>query len=134
MIIDETSTEDVDISPQESEEFFRNERQLNKELDSNTFFNIIDDMYGIDYKKISRLIDGEVFTFNERHSFNVALRKIKKNYGIDLGDMILYLEETINLNKILKFLDEETHWVLKQELAYKNNIDINNKNIYDIIY
>jgi hypothetical protein len=48
-------------------------------------------------------------------------------------DSILYLEDTITLSNILKFIDDETEWMLKEELSAKYCIDVDVKTIFDFM-
>ena len=114
--------------------FKRNEDTLHLELDSDMFFRILEEDYGYDYKTISRFIEGGVFSLNEQHEFNIVIRKLKRERNIDITDSILFLEDSILLNHILKFIDDETQWVLKDELAKKYNIDKKNNNIFNLLY
>ena len=125
---------EAELIKNEYNEFKKTEENLHNELDSLRFFDIMDTVYGYNYKIISRFIQGWVHSFNERHDFNIALRKIKRQYNIDIMDSILFMEETIMLNKIIKFIDDETEWVLKDELAEKYNLNKKINNIFDIIY
>jgi hypothetical protein len=54
-------------------------------------------------------------------------------YNIDIMDSILYLEDTITLSNILKFIDDETEWMLKEELSAKYCIDVDVKTIFDFM-
>lgn len=121
---------ETELIKNEYEEFKRTEENLHKELDSARFFNIMETEFGIDYKSISRFIQGCSYTINDQHNFNIALRQLKKNYNIDISDSILYMEDTITLNSILKFIDDETEWILKDELSKKSHIDTDD--MYDI--
>ena len=116
----------------EYDEFQKTEETWNNEIDSRAFFDILE-KNGFDYKRISRLIDGGVYTFAEQHEFNIVLRRIKRNSKIKLIDSVLFLEDTIALQKILRFIDGETEWDLRDELAEKYNISKNISNIFDIL-
>lgn len=116
----------------EYENFKKTEEGWNREIDEHFFFDVLE-KNGYDYTRISRIIDGGVFTFAEQHEFNIILRHIKRHDGIKLMDSVLYLEDTITLPKILRFIDGETEWELKDELADKYGIDKDISNIYDIL-
>ena len=114
---------EAELIKNECDEFERNENKLHCELDSGRFFQLLETEYGYDYKTVSRFIQGGVYTFNEQHEFNIALRKLKRNHDIHISDSILFLEDTMILNHILKFIDEETEWILTDELTDKCNMD-----------
>ena len=115
-------------------EFKRNEDSLHLELDSNSFFKLLETEYGYDYKTISKFIEGGVYTINEQQEFNIILRKIKTDHNIDITESILFLEDTILMGPILKFIDDETEWLLKDELSKRYNIDKKNNSIFNILY
>jgi len=48
-------------------------------------------------------------------------------------ESILFLEDTIMLGNILKFVDDETEWMLKEELSERYGIDANVKTIFEIM-
>lgn len=121
---------ETELIKNEYEEFKRTEDTLHYELDSGRFFNIMENVFGFDYKTISRFIQGSTYTINEQHTFNIALRQLKRKYNIDISDSILYMEDTISLSSILKFIDDETEWILKDELSKKSHIDNEELNFY----
>ena len=123
---------ETELIKNEYAEFKRTEDNLHTELDSGRFFHIIEADFGFDYRTISRFIQGCSYTINERHNFNIALRQLKKNYNIDISDSILFMEETISLGNILKFIDDETDWILKDEMAKKHHIDDDIHNLFEI--
>ena len=109
------------------------QHSLVKELDSDRFFRLLKEEYGFDYKSISKFIEGGVYSFNEQHEFNIILRKMKRDKNISISESILFLEDGMLLNHILKFIDDETEWILKDELASRYGIEQNNK-LFDILY
>lgn len=113
--------------------FKKNEENLHLSIDSNRFFEILENEFDISYSIISRYIDGGVFNFNEQHKFNIVLRRLKYEYNITILDSILYLEDCMDLQYILKFIDDETEWILRDELGKKYKIKIKS-NIFDIFY
>jgi len=113
--------------------FEKNEDILHSEIDSDRFFQILKDDYGFEYEDISRFIEGGVYSFNEQHDFNIILRKLKRDNNISIRESILYLEDCMLLNHILKFIDDETEWILKDELSSKYGIKQNNK-LFEILY
>lgn len=125
---------ETELIKNEYDEFKRNEDSLHRELDSDRFYAILESNYGYDYKTVSRLIEGGNYAINEQHEFNITLRRMKREHDIDISDSILFLEETILMNHILKFIDEETEWVLKDELSSKYNIDVSPNKLFEILY
>ena len=94
---------ETELIKNEYNEFKKNEDKLHLELDSDRFFHILEHDFEYDYQTISRYIEGGVFSFNEQHDFNIVLRKLKREYGVDIMDSILFLEESILLNHIVKY-------------------------------
>jgi len=125
---------ETELIKNDCKEFEKNENDLHLEIDSSRFYEILKDDYGYEYKTISRFIEGAVFSLNEQHEFNIVLRRMKIEHKIDITDSILFLEDSILLTNILKFIDDETEWVLKDELAKKYNIDKKNNNIFEFLY
>lgn len=125
---------ETELIKNEYNEFKRNEDTLHLELDSDRFFRILDEDYGYDYKTISRFIEGGVFSLNEQHEFNIVLRKLKRGRNIDITDSILFMEDSILLTHILKFIDDETEWMLRDELSKRYNIDKKINNIFELLY
>ena len=59
----------------------------------------------------------------DRHRFNLLLRKLKKHHGIHLYESILFMENYyVKFKKILSILDDENNCDLKKELSKKHNI------------
>lgn len=125
---------ETELIKNDCDEFKRNEEALHQELDSARFFSIIKNHYGYEYDTISKYIQGGNYSFNEQHDFNITLRKMKREHDIDISDSIVFLEETINMNYILKFIDDETEWVLKNELSTKYNINMKPNKLFEILY
>jgi len=125
---------ETELIKHDCEEFKKNEDNLHLDIDNHNFYRILEEEYGYNYKTISRYIEGGVFSLNEQHEFNIVLRKLKREHNIDITDSILFLEDTILMNYILKFIDDETEWVLKDELAKKYNIDKKNNKIFEFLY
>ena len=131
--MDDINMIETELIKNDYNSFKRNEELLHTELDSDNFFKILKDDHGFDYKSISRFIEGGVYSFNEQHDFNIVLRKLKRDNNIKITDSILFLEDCMLLTHILKFIDEETEWVLKNELSEQYKLDRNNK-LFDILY
>ena len=129
----DANTVETELIKNEYNSFKKNEENIHNELDSDRFFDILKNQYGFEYKDISRFIEGGVYTYNEQHDFNIVLRKLKKNNGIKIYESILFLEDCMLLPHILKFIDDETEWLLKLELAKQFKIETKNK-IFDILY
>ena len=125
---------ETEIIKNDCNEFKKNEDSLHLDLDSDRFYLILERDYGYNYKTISRYIEGGVYSLNEQHEFNIVLRKLKREHNIDIKDSILYLEDSILMGHILKFIDDETEWALKDELAKMYNIDKNKNNIFELLY
>ena len=109
---------ETEIIKNEYATFKRNEEMLHQDIDVDTFFSIIADL-GYDYKTISSFMEGGIYESNEQQEFNIALRNMKYYFGIDISDSILYIEETIPLQNILRFIDEGTRSVLTEEMEEK---------------
>ena len=125
--------DNIGILKREYNEFKKIEDDMATELDTNRFFQIIEENFGYSYERISKLIQGGSYNFHEQHELNIVIRKLKTEYGIDIEDTILFLEEeNITLSRIMKFIDDETEWELKEEMAHKYNINKKISNINEI--
>ena len=89
--------------------------------------NIVDSMFKTEfYKKVNEYgmkLD-ELFINNRKSNksmmepFNFMLKKFKKDYLFDISDMLVCIEQDFaNLFIILNLLDEETKFLLKEELC-----------------
>ena len=125
---------ETELIKNDCKEFERNEDALHLELDSGRFYQILERDYGYDYKTISRYIEGGVYSVNEQHEFNIVLRRLKREHNIDITDSILFLEDTILMSHILKFIDDETEWALKDELANRYNISKKSNKLFELLY
>jgi len=125
---------ETELIKNDCSEFKRNEDALHLDLDSDRFFKLLEAKYGYDYKTISRYIEGGEYSPNEQHDFNIILRKLKRENGIDISDSILFLEDSILLSHVLKFIDDETEWALKEELARKYKINKKINDIFELLY
>jgi len=114
---------ETELIKNEYDEFKRNEDNIHRELDGDRFYQILEDVYGYTYETISKYIEGGVYTFNEQHEFNIVLRKMKRQHNIGISDSILFMEDTISLNHIMKFIDDETERTLKCEMSDKYSIE-----------
>lgn len=122
-----------EIIKNECRAFEQIENDLHHELDSDRFFSILEKEYGYDFKTISRYIQGGVYSFNEQHEFNIVLRRMKREHGIKISESVLFLEETILMNQILRFIDDETEWILRDEMEENYNISKKKNNISKIM-
>jgi len=125
---------EFELNKKENEEFRKIEDNLHRELDSDKFFELMENKFGYDYKIITKYILGGSYTYNEQHEFNIALRKMKKLYNVDISDAILFLEETMALNSILRVIDGETEYLLKDEMSEKYYISSGTNNIFEIMF
>ena len=125
---------ETELIKTDCKEFMKNESMLHSEIDSCSFYHILYTEYGYDYTTISKYIEGGIFSINEQHEFNIVLRKLKRDHNIDIVDSILFLENSILLSHILKFIDDETEWLLKDELSTKYNISKKNNKIFKFLY
>ena len=117
----------------EYDEYKKIENDMAKNIDNDRFFVILEKSFGYNYEYMSRIIQGGVYSFHEQHDLNIAIRKLKSDFGIPISDTILFLEEeNIMLTRIMKFIDDETEWELAEELATKYNINKKSSNINDI--
>lgn len=122
-----------EIVKNECREFEKIEDNLHKELDSDRFFHLLEHEYGYDFKTISKYIEGGIYSFNEQHDFNIVLRKLKREHGISIAESIIFLEETIMMNQILRFIDDETEWILRDEMEENYSISKKKNNIFSIM-
>ncbi|RKY69502.1 MAG: hypothetical protein DRQ24_10710 [Candidatus Latescibacterota bacterium] len=121
------------ILKREYDDFKQIENEMAKKLDTNTFFDILSDVFGYDYEYISKLIQGGLHTFYEQQELNIIFRMLKSDYNIPIYETLLFLEEeNIMMSRLIKFIDDETEFELKQELSAKYNIDMGNNNIIEL--
>jgi len=124
---------DIDvILAKEYDSFKKNEEIVAKSIDNSDFFGIMEE-YGFPYSRISRIVDGGVYSFDEQQEFNLTLQSIHKDRGISIIDCIVFIEDSIVLTKIMRVLDGDTKYMLKIALGEKFNINVPKSNIYDII-
>lgn len=70
-------------------------------------------------------------TLIEKHEFNKFIRNMIDNHGISVLNCVLYMEMVyINFRRILILLDEENIYLLRMELAKKNNIEIKRNKLF----
>jgi len=125
--------EPLGILKREYDDFKKIENEMARELDTNTFFELLDDVFGYSYEDLSKYIQGGIYTFNEQQDINIIFRMLKSDYNIPIYDTILFLEEeNIMMSRIIKFIDTETEAILQEELSKKYNIAVTKSNINDI--
>jgi len=125
--------EPLGILKREYDDFKKIENEMARELDTNTFFELLDDVFGYSYEDLSKYIQGGIYTFNEQQDVNIIFRMLKSDYNIPIYDAILFLEEeNIMMSRIIKFIDTETEAILQEELSKKYNISVTKSNINDI--
>lgn len=124
----------VELEKNDIEKFRVNEELIHKQMDCSRFYELMDFQYGINFGTISRYIHGGQYSPLEQQNFNIALREMKYTFGFTVTDAILFLEERFPLNKIKKFIDSETEWVLKFELSEKYSIDMEDNNLFNFMY
>jgi hypothetical protein len=125
---------EIELNKKENEVFRKIEDDLHEEIDSAKFFYLMDEKFGYNYKLITKFILGGIYTYNEQHEFNIALRKMKKIYDVEIMDSVLYLEKTMAIKNILSVIDGETEYLLKEELSSKYFISSGSNNIFDIMF
>ncbi len=125
---------ETELIKNDCEEFKKNESKLHLDLDSDKFFQIMKRDYGYEYNTISRFLEGGKYTPNEQQEFNIILRRMKRDHKIDIADSIMFLEDSILLSHILKFIDGETEWVLKEELMSRCNIGKSTNKLFEFLY
>ncbi len=111
----------AELIKNEHDEFERNENNLHDDLDKNRFYDIILEQYGFSYETISRCIQGAKFEISEQQKFNIALRALKRTYGINVSDSVMYLDSDMDMALIMKFIDGETRAEMKREMGPKRN-------------
>lgn len=89
---------------------------------------------GFDEKYLRKIFQEKRLSSSEQNNFNSNLRKAKQELGINIYEIILYLENNIyKLKKILSILDEETMYILKKELSSKYKIKLDLNVLYKIL-
>lgn len=88
---------------------------------------------GISYENLITIFDGNVYTVSVQNKLNSILRNIKYEYNILLYEMILYFENFTDIRKILKFLDDENKWIIKNEMSKKYRIELETTILSDIL-
>jgi hypothetical protein len=89
---------------------------------------------GFSEKQIKQFFQEKRISSIEQNRFNILLRKAKKETGISIVEIVLYLENSVvKLKKIISILDEDTFHILKHELASKFKIKIDKNMLYKIL-
>lgn len=113
--------------------FIKKQDEMYNNIDKKNFFKILENDFGYTVDMLIKIIDGGVYEVNEQQYLNIVFRSLNENYGIKMIDVILFLEDILLTNRIMKFIDEETEWILKKELNDKYKIIKKKNNIHKII-
>jgi hypothetical protein len=71
------------------------------------------------------LFNNERLSLKELYDFNLLLRRIYREAGVNLSEVILYFEELyVSVQRIRTLLDEENVQIIKNELSDKFSIKI----------
>jgi len=97
-----------------------NEDKFQNEIDKKTFYSILSELK-IDLKKI--FPEFNQFNKTKKQDFNFLLLKLKSDYNLPIIEALSHIEEDfVNVNHLVSFLDGETLFLLKTELAEKFKI------------
>jgi hypothetical protein len=109
------------------------ETVLLEEISKKRLFEILSTL-GYDFDYLIKLFEEKSLSAAEQSKFNIMIRKIQKEYNINIIDIILYFEETfVKFKKILSIFDCETKNILKNELSIKHNIKVDQNNLIQIL-
>ena len=115
-------SERLDMISKEVLSVSKSEEIIINDIQKGSFYDILE-KYGFTYAKLQVIFESEIYTNDTQNNLNVILRKIKKTHGINMSDSVVFLDEFTRIKKILYFLDGESKWIIKNELAEKYNID-----------
>jgi len=97
-----------------------NEDKFQNEIDKKTFYSILSELK-IDLKEI--FPEFNQFNKTKKQDFNFLLLKLKSDYNFPIIEALSHIEEDfVNVNHLVSFLDGETLFLLKTELAEKFKI------------
>jgi len=97
-----------------------NEDKFQNEIDKKTFYSILGELK-IDLKEI--FPEFNQFNKTKKQDFNFLLLKLKSDYKLPIIEALSHIEEDfVNVNHLVSFLDGETLFLLKTELAEKFKI------------
>jgi hypothetical protein len=97
-----------------------NEDKFQNEIDKKTFYSILSELK-IDLKEI--FPEFNQFNKTKKQDFNFLLLKLKSDYKLPIIEALSHIEEDfVNVNHLVSFLDGETLFLLKTELAEKFKI------------
>ena len=97
-----------------------NEDKFQNEIDKKTFYSILGELK-IDLKEI--FPEFNQFNKTKKQDFNFLLLKLKSDYNLPIIEALSHIEEDfVNVNHLVSFLDGETLFLLKTELAEKFKI------------
>jgi len=101
-----------------------NEDKFQNEIDKKTFYSILSELK-IDLKEI--FPEFNQFNKTKKQDFNFLLLKLKSDYNLPIIEALSHIEEDfVNVNHLVSFLDGETLFLLKTELAEKFKIKTEN--------
>lgn len=84
--------------------------------------------------RLRDFFDSKKISGVEQQKFNKALQNIKNKKRINISDGILYMEEYFTrIKKIVSLLDDNTKFIVKQELSEKYKINIDKNNLFEIM-
>ena len=125
-------SERMDMISKEVLSVSKSEETIIDNIEKEKFYKLLS-KYGYPYDKLQVIFESEIYTNDTQHSLNIILRKIKKVHGIDMSDGIIFLEEFTRIKRILFFMDGESKWIIKNELAEKYNIDFDTNELYKML-
>ena len=97
-----------------------NEDKFQNEIDKKTFYSILGELK-IDLKEI--FPEFNQINKTKKQDFNFLLLKLKSDYKLPIIEALSHIEEDfVNVNHLVSFLDGETLFLLKTELAEKFKI------------
>jgi hypothetical protein len=85
------------------------------------------------FEKIKDIFESNVYESLLKMDLNIVFRKIKNEYNISLIDIVTFLFDFAKIKTIIDFFDEESFWILKTEVAKRNNIKLKKTDLISII-
>lgn len=109
------------------------EKRIMVEISKAEFFEEMKtENFSID--RLRDFFDSKKISGVEQQKFNKALQNIKNKKRINISDGILYMEEYFTrIKKIVSLLDDNTKFIVKQELSEKYKINIDKNNLSEIM-
>jgi hypothetical protein len=109
------------------------ENDIINNISKQNFMNWLEEN-GFSEKQLKQFFQEKRISSIEQNRFNIILRKAKKEIGVSISEIVIYLENSVfRLKKILSVLDEDTFHILKHELASKFKIKIDKNMLYKIL-